>query len=76
MIAAVVRGNVDEVKGWLRDGGDINVVEGKWGTTPLMAACAPSERISVLKYLLNSIPKVTDSQDLLAGVCRATVPIS
>lgn len=44
MIAAVVRGSVAEVRGWIEDGGDVNMVEGKWGTTPLMAACAPTER--------------------------------
>lgn len=36
----------------MEDGAGINYPDGKWGTTPLMAAAAPTQRLEVLKFLL------------------------
>ena len=38
MLAAVVRGCVEEVQGIVEDGGDASKAEGMWGTTPLVRA--------------------------------------
>jgi hypothetical protein len=36
MLAAVIRGEVDEIRSCIKDGGSIARAEGIWGTTPLV----------------------------------------
>lgn len=54
MLAAVVRGDPKEVRAYLETGGvDINAADyGLHGNTALMVACAPTEKLRVLDYLL------------------------
>mmetsp|Transcript_5560 Transcript_5560/g.19531 ORF Transcript_5560/g.19531 Transcript_5560/m.19531 type:complete len:80 (-) Transcript_5560:1642-1881(-) len=52
MLAAVVRGDLKSVQDALKDGSDINSCDCQWGTSPLMAACAPTQRLEVLAFLL------------------------
>lgn len=54
MLAAVVRGDPEEVRSYIEDEGfDVNEANaGAHGNTPLMVACAPSEKLLVLSLLL------------------------
>ena len=54
MLAAVVRGDPHEVRSYIEaEGFDVNdAAAGSHGNTPLMVACAPSERLRVLALLL------------------------
>eukprot|EP00286_Rhodomonas_abbreviata_P011421 CAMPEP_0181337286 /NCGR_PEP_ID=MMETSP1101-20121128/27925_1 /TAXON_ID=46948 /ORGANISM="Rhodomonas abbreviata, Strain Caron Lab Isolate" /LENGTH=112 /DNA_ID=CAMNT_0023447745 /DNA_START=38 /DNA_END=373 /DNA_ORIENTATION=- len=52
MLAAAFRGDVEGLKEQLKEGADVNWPDGKWGTTPLMAAAAPTQRLAALEFLL------------------------
>ena len=63
MLAAVVRGDPHEVRSYIEaEGFDVNdAAAGSHGNTPLMVACAPSERLRVLALLLERTDLAMDA---------------
>jgi len=63
MLAAVVRGDPHEVQSYIdAEGFDVNdAAAGLHGNTPLMVACAPSERLRVLALLLERTDLAKDA---------------
>jgi hypothetical protein len=63
MLAAVVRGCVEEVHGIIEDGGDASKAEGMWGTTPLVRAkvihCHISSGDAAPRYLFFLLASLT-----------------